>query len=102
MPTRFGGFDEITSLSLDFTRKIRRATLGLGASYSYNDSKTETAQAVDRLDAEFVSLNSSLSMPLFAGRATGSIFVNYSGQIGGETNGSGDSTQVGFSIGWSF
>jgi hypothetical protein len=101
-PTKAGGFDEITSISLGYNRKIRLATLGLGASYSYNDAKTSGSRATDRPDAEYVNLNSSLSMPLFAGRASGSIFVSYSGQVGGETNGNGDSTQAGFSIGWGF
>jgi hypothetical protein len=101
-PTKSGGFDELTSISLGYNRNIRKFTLGLGASYSYNDAKTEGSRATDRPDAEYVNLNSSLSMPLFAGRASGSIFVSYSGQIGGETDGDGDSTQAGFSIGWGF
>jgi len=103
-PTTAGGFDEITSLTLGYTRKIRRASFNLGLSYETNAAQTTGNGATARVDTAYPSYNSSLSMPLFANKATGSVFFNYRGQSGTDTttNGSGDSTQTGFRLGWSF
>lgn len=101
-PTTTGGFDEITSLSLGYNRKIRRATLNLGVSYETNVAQIPDNGATGRPDSDYLNCNSSLSMPLFAGKATGSVFLNFRGQSGDTTSGSGDSTQTGFSLGWNF
>jgi hypothetical protein len=102
-PTTAGGFDEITSLTLGYTRKIRRASLNLGLSYETNVAQTTGNKATARPDTAYPNYNSSLSMPLFADKATGSVFFNYRGQSGtATTSGSGDSAQTGFRLGWSF
>lgn len=104
-PTTEGGFNEITSLSLGYTRKIRRASLNLGLSYETNAAQTTGNGATARPDTSYPNYNSSLSMPLFANKATGSVFFNYRGQSGTATTtttGNGDSAQTGFRLGWSF
>lgn len=100
--TTAGGFDEITSLSLGYNRKIRRATLNLGVSYETNVAEIPDNGATDRPDTDYLNYSSSLSMPLFGGKATGSVFFNYINQSGDTNSGSGDSTQTGFSLGWNF
>lgn len=103
-PTTAGGFDEITSLTLGYNRKIRRASLNIGLAYETNAAQTTGNGATARPDTNYPSYNSSLSMPLFANKATGSVFFNYRGQSGNEntTNGSGDSAQTGLRLGWNF
>ena len=103
-PTTAGGFDEITSLTLGYNRKIRRASFNLGLSYETNVAQPTGNRATAKQDTAYPSYNSSLSMPLFANKATGSVFFNYRGQSGNEntTNGSGDSAQTGLRLGWSF
>ena len=103
-PTTAGGFDEITSLTLGYNRKIRQASLNLGFSYETNAPQTTGNGASARPDTTYPSYNSSLSMPLFANKATGSVFFNYRDQSGSDTtiNGNGDSAQAGFRLGWNF
>ena len=104
-PTTAGGFDEITSLTLGYNRKIRRVSLNLGLSYETNVAQTTGNGATARPDTSYPNYSSSLSMPFFADKATGSVFFNYRGQKSGTTttsSSSGDSAQTGFRLGWSF
>jgi hypothetical protein len=101
-PTTAGGFDEITSLSLGYNRRIRRASLDLGMSYETNAAQTPDNGTGDRPDSDYLNYTCSLSMPVLAEKATGRVFISHRNQSGDNTPSAGDSTQTGFSLSWNF
>ncbi len=101
-PGTAGQFQEITSLRLGYNRKIRRAQLNLGASLQNNVSQAPDSVATLRPDSNYLNLDSSLSMPIFANTCNASIFANYSDQSGDSSFNSWNSFQTGFSISRSF
>jgi hypothetical protein len=98
-----GRFEERTSMRLGYTRKIRRASWNLGASYEFTSfDAPETVVGTSPGDRNYFSLDSSLGMPVFADTCSASIFTRYSDESGGGTSANGDSFQVGFSLSRSF
>jgi hypothetical protein len=98
-----GRFEERTSMRVGYTRKIRRASWNLGASYEFTSfDAPETVAGASPGDRNYLSLDSSLGMPVFANTCSASIFTRYSDESGGGTSANGDSFQVGFSLGRSF
>jgi hypothetical protein len=76
-----GNFSETTAWRIGINRKIRRATLGLGLSYETNVSVTPTG-AGGAGGRDFLSFDSSLSMPVFWQRAQASTFISWSQESG--------------------
>lgn len=99
-PGVVGGFNEITTIALGYNRKIRRATLNLGATYEYNtiDQPGGTVSG----SRDYIGLTSSLSMPIFANTTNASIFTTWRKQTAGAGQGSWDGFQFGFSLNRSF
>ena len=97
-----GQFQEITSLRLGYNRKIRRARLNLGASLQNDVSQAPDTVVTLRPDSNYLNLDSSLTMPVFANTCNASIFANYSDQSGDSGFNSWNSFQTGLSISRSF
>jgi len=102
-PGAFGNFTQTTFIRLGYNRTLPFATWNAGVSFEQSDSEVpERTAAVGRGDRDYFSIDSSLSMPLFADTCTGSLFVRYSDQSASNTNDGFDSFQLGFSISRSF
>lgn len=101
-PGSAGQFQEITSLRLGYNRKIRRAQLNFGASIQDNTTQAPDSVLSLRPDSTYLTLDSSLSMPIFADSCNASIFMNYSDQNESSDGNSWDSLRTGFSISRSF
>ncbi len=101
-PGSVGQFQEITSLRLGYNRKIRRAQLNLGASIQQNTYQSPDSTVALRPDSNYLNLDSSISMPVFANSCNATIFINYSDQSGSSGADSWDSLRTGFSISRSF
>ncbi len=101
-PGTAGQFQEITSLRVGYTRKIRRAQLNLGASLQHDVSQAPDSVATLRPDSSYLNLDSSLTLPVFANTCNASIFASYSDQSGDSGFNSWDSLKTGFSISRSF
>ena len=96
-----GQFEEFLALRLGYSRKIRRAMWSLGMGWetrSTEDTDNSTSYGTDR---DYLTLDTALSMPVFADTCNASIFMRYSDQSG-DRNQSWDSLQTGFSISRSF
>jgi hypothetical protein len=94
-----GQYEERTSLRLGYNRRIRNATWSVGASYEnsgYESPDDVVGGAVG--SGDYLSLDTSLGMRVFANTCAASLFLRYSGQNGGSSSRSGDSFQAGFSI----
>lgn len=101
-PTEAGAFTEKTSLSLAYSRKLRRAILGLGVSYVVNDqgfSDSSSSPAED--DRDYFKISSSLGMMVFSSTTMASIFLQYS-EESSDTTDSWDVIQTGFSLSRNF
>lgn len=99
--TSASDFEEITALRLGYHRKIRRAAWTVGTSWETTTSNTPDGVVSGRPDRDYLSLDTALSMPVFADTCSGSVFLRYTDQSGGGTE-TWDSCQVGFSISRSF
>ena len=76
-----GNFSETTAWRIGINRRIRRANLGLGLSYETNDTVTPTGTGGTG-GRDFLSFDSSLSMPVFWQRAQASTFISWSQESG--------------------
>lgn len=99
-PSVAGSFRESTAIRLGYTRKIRRASLGLGLSYE-NSTAANGQPGVARPDRDFFSIDGSIGMLIFANTTSASAFIRYSDQSAGATE-SYDAFQTGFSLSRSF
>lgn len=99
--TSASDFEEITALRLGYHRKIRRAAWTVGTSWETTTSNTPDGVVSGRPDRDYLSLDTALSMPVFADTCSGSVFLRYTDQSGGGTE-TWDSLQAGFSISRSF
>jgi hypothetical protein len=97
-----GQFQEITSLRLGYTRKIRRAQLNLGASIENNVSQGPDSATTLRPDSTYLNFDSSVSMPIFSNSCNANLFFGYSDQEGGSALQSWDSFRIGLSLSRSF
>jgi hypothetical protein len=95
-------FTEVSSVRLGYARKLRRATLNLGASYEINSRQTSgTSNTSADEDRNYFNLSGSVGMPVFANSCFASVFLQYSDQSGSATE-TWDAVQTGFSISRSF
>ncbi|GAA5117618.1 hypothetical protein GCM10023212_06710 [Luteolibacter yonseiensis] len=102
-PSNAGAFTEVTSLRLGYTRKIRRAELGLGVSYSANraelpDEVTTTSEGEDR---DYYSVDGKIGMLIFAETTAAELFLRYSEQSSNLAD-TWDAVQVGVRLSRSF
>ena len=100
-PSGAGGFTEITALRLGYQRKIQRATLDLGIAYETNTFTNSGTASQTRPAQDFLTLDASLGMPVFANTCNASVFMRYRDQNGDPAN-SWNSFQTGFHISRSF
>lgn len=106
-PTSAGAFYTSDSLHLGYNRKIRKASLSAGVSYQTSSSIVPAGVTGGRPNSDTLSLDTSLSMPVFANKGSASVFVRYNDQTGansvnGSPGNSYNSFQVGFSLSRSF
>ena len=106
-PTSRGAFYEANSLRLGCNRKFSRATLSLGASYQTSSAIVPQGVTGGRPDSDILSLDSSLSIPVFSNKGAASVFLRYNDQTGvntgyGSSGGSWNAFQAGFSISRNF
>lgn len=94
-----GSFTLMNALRLGYTRKIRSASLNMGMSYDTSSSETTGSGSPDR---DYVSMDASLGMPVFADSCFASLFTTYSQQQSNSATDDWDSFQAGFSISRSF
>lgn len=96
-----GGFNESTSINFAVQRRIRKASLSASLSYGLDEALSATGTGTSGNNRENLGFTSSLSMPIFAGRASASTFFSIQDQSG---NSSSDTPNlsVGFSISHSF
>jgi hypothetical protein len=101
-PTVAGAFSEKTSVAVGYVRKLRRATLGLGVSYSTNarefSDKNSSGTSDDR---DYFSVKSNLGMLIFSKTTTASVFLQYSEQTSDKSD-SWDAIQTGISLSRNF
>jgi hypothetical protein len=96
-----GGFNESTSFNLAAQRRIRKASLSAGLSYAMDDALSSTGSRTSENDRRDLGFNASLTMPIFAGRASASTFLSTQDQSENKSSDSGNFT-AGFSISYSF
>lgn len=94
-------FEELTALRLGYNRRIRRVMWTLGAGWETRTSQNSDTSVADRPDRNYLTLDTALSMRVFADTCSASIFMRYSDQSG-DSNETWDSFQSGFSISRSF
>lgn len=95
-------FTEVTSLQLGVFRQVRRATLNLALGYVTNTfEQPESSSAGEQPDQDYLTVSSSLSLPILSNSTLASLFLRYQDQNGGDQN-SWNSTQLGFSLSRSF
>ncbi len=85
---------------IGYHRKIRRATLNLGAGYETNNY-TGLAN-IRGNDSDYYNADASISMPVFANRANASLFLRYRNEESDSTFRNWDGYQIGMSLGASF
>jgi hypothetical protein len=96
-----GGFTESTNFNLNVSRRIRKANLSAGLSYTVEDALSAAGSRNSGDDRDNLGFNTALSMPIFAGRASASTFFRYQNQAASSTSDS-DNFSVGFSLGYGF
>jgi hypothetical protein len=96
-----GEFEEFLALRLGYNRRIRRANWNLGMGWETRSTDDPSGATRSSPDRDYLTLDTSLSMPVFADTCSASIFMRYSDQSG-DSNQSWDSLQTGFSISRSF
>ena len=106
-PTNIGAFYQNNSLRLGSYRKLLRSTLSLGASYQASSSIIPAGVSNGRPNSDILSLDSTLSMPLFADKGSASVFIRYNDQTGvnssyGSYGNSWNSFQTGFTLSYRF
>jgi len=106
-PTNVGAFYQNNSLRLGCNRKLLRSTLSLGASYQASSSIVPAGVRNSRPNSDILSLDTSLSIPLFADKGSASVFVRYNDQTGvnssyGSIGNSWNSFQTGFTLSYHF
>lgn len=97
-PRTSGSYDEITSLRLGCYRKIRRATANLGVGYELASSENSGTGAAVRDDRQYLTFDSSISLPAFSDRVLASLFFKYRDQSSDNRMDNWDSYQLGFAI----
>lgn len=95
--TSASDFEEVTALRLGYHRKIQRAAWTVGTSWETTTSDAPDGVASSRPDRDYLSLDTAISMPLFADTCSGSVLLRYTDQSGGGRE-TWDSLQFGFAL----
>src|SRR5690606_37647935 len=77
-PSGSGGFTEVNSLRVGYHHKIRRAVLNLGLSYQVDNALANDGTSSGGSNQDYLSLDGSISMPMFYNTCNGSVFLRYS------------------------
>lgn len=101
-PVNDGTYSQTTSLRLGYTRKIRRFTLGLGASYEITNSEDDGSSSRNAGDRDYIGLDASLSTLTFRNTTHLSIFTSYTTQMSKRSENEFDSFECGFRLSRSF
>lgn len=102
-PSAGGGLDEVTTYRIGYQRKIRRAMLNLGFGYEVKtqegvgSSNFSTAE-----DFDYLTLDSSISMPVFADQANITFSVRYRDLSADNSDDSWSGIQTGLGLLWKF
>lgn len=99
-PSVAGSFTEVTSARLGYNRKIRRATFNTGISYELN--RVDNSGAGGGVDRDYLSLDASIGMPIFADKYYSSIYVRYNDQSSDLASQTWDAFQTGITLSRSF
>lgn len=95
-------FTQVNSVRLGYSRRIRRATLGLGVTYEINSYQTSNANSSPApTDQNYFNVFGSLGTAVFANTYYASVFLQYSDQSGSASQ-TWDTVQSGLSISRSF
>lgn len=98
-PSAAGQYEQRTSLRVGYDRRIRRASWNVGVSYENSGfDAPSTVVGGANGSRDFLSFDTSLSMPVFADTTAARIFFRYSDETGGNAIAQGDSYQIGFSL----
>lgn len=97
-----GAYREVLSIQTGVHRRIRRATLQLSLGWETNDYVRPVAALGTPGSRDFLTIGSTLSMPVFSNRAVASVFFRYANEDSAAFTQSWDGCQFGFSIGASF
>ena len=99
-PTSVGAFYESNSLRLGYHHNILRASLNAGISYQTSNSVVPSGVTTGRPNSDVLSLDTTLSMPVFANKGSASVFVRYNDQSGvNSINGSSGNSWNAFQVG---
>jgi hypothetical protein len=97
-PVETDAFDELTSFQVAYTRKILRASWMIGASYQMDKTESaDTTSANSVPNQNFLSISTSVTVPLFSNTCNASLFFTGNDQ-GGEESSAFNSAQVGLKI----
>lgn len=95
------GFQETTGVRLGVSRKLLRATLGLGLGYEHS-AYTTASQMEASPDTDYTTADLSLAMPVWKDHATGTVFVRYNDSASNNLTENWSGTQVGCSLNFKF
>jgi hypothetical protein len=94
-PSRAGAYNEITSARIAYFRNIRRASVELGLGYETITYDESTVVLNPRADRDFLTLDASISHPLFKGTSEGTLFIKYRDQSSDDAREDWDGLQIG-------
>lgn len=98
-PTSEAGLDEITLYRVGYVRKIRRATLNLGAGF---ESRTKEGGSSSNQDFDYLTLDSGVSMPVFGDSGEVTVSLRYRNLQSDDSDQSWDGLQTGIGFLWNF
>jgi hypothetical protein len=100
--TADGGLDEITNYRIGYKRKIRRATLNVGVGYEIRTQASVEGNTSNNQGYDFLTLDSSLSMPVFGDSADLTFSLGYRNLESDDSDRSWDGVQTGLGLLWKF
>lgn len=100
--TRGTGFDEVTSVRIDYWRQIRQAKARLGVSFQDTSISDGLTSFVGIGDSQLITTTAGLSMPIFKRRASLDLNLSYLDFSGDNSERSWDGFQAGVGLGYRF
>ena len=97
-----GGFDQISSYSFGYTRKIRRANLQLGVAYMDREPQGSTGAALGFRDSTAVDYTASLGFPIIGDEVDLNVNLAWRDFTAVDDLQSWDGFQSGLSLAWQF
>jgi hypothetical protein len=97
-----GGFDQTSSIKLNYWRKIRRARLTLGIGYEDRDPQDSSGPQVGLRDANFLTLGASLNLPVFRDDVDLTLNFAWRDQSAADEDFSWNGFQSGVGLQWEF